>query len=212
MAISRERLLSLRPFLFHLTASSNLNRIVETGRIESAGNLAASARREDLLRERRRSHERIQIDGAEVELRDQCPLHAGNMTLEPGQTLGDFVALLNARVFFWPGTGTGPIPYGMRHYQRYAAEKPSILRVGTAVLLDENPSRQPLLCRYNSGSPRCSNGAKSPRTSHTFVAEEEADFTAGEIVEITFIDYVKLPPSFELGDHPCGPWRPVTMR
>jgi hypothetical protein len=149
----------------------------------------------------------VDVAGERIELRDQAPLHAGNMALDDGWTFDDFVAHLNERGFFWPGGDAGPISYGARHYERYAVEKPAILRIATAALLAENPERPPHFCRYNSGSPRCSNGRKSPRTARTFVRGEEADFGLGSVVEVTFVGEVRLPARVELGAQPRGPWR-----
>jgi hypothetical protein len=82
-----------------------------------------------------------------VSVRDQAPLHPGNMRLEPGWTLSTFVRYLNDRVFFWPGTDRGPISYGARHYERYLSEGPMIIRVRTASIIARNAATEPLFCR-----------------------------------------------------------------
>jgi hypothetical protein len=207
MPISSEKLIRLRPFLFHLTAASNVARILRMRRLESTATMLRQAGRSDLAKTRRREHVQVKLKGETVELRDQAPLHAGNLALEQGWTFNDFVSHLNDRVFFWPGGARGPSPYGVRHYERYAAEKPSILRISTAALLAQNPTQPPLYCRYNSGSPRCSNGVKSPRTTRTFLSGDEADFGVGEIVEVTFIGDIQLPAELHVGHSPAGPWQ-----
>jgi hypothetical protein len=207
MPISAQKFLTLRPFLFHLTSSENLERILRTRRLESAMSLFRQARRTDLGRVRRRDHTVVQVAGESVRLRDQAPLHEGNMALERNWTFEDFVAYLNNHVFFWPGAADGPIAYGVRHYERYAEEKPVILRIPTAALLASNARQHPHFCRYNSGSPRCSNGRKSPRPSRTFVTANEADFGVGGIVEVTFPGGVHVPDRIDVGRHPQGPWR-----
>ena|SRR5712691_7943752 len=104
-----------------------------------------------------------------IVVRDQAPLHEGNLSLPRGYTFEDFIESLNGRIFFWPGSAAGPIPHGIRHFERYEQECPVILRVEFQSLLHANPGAEPLYCRYNSGSPRCSNGKKSPRVqAHSY--------------------------------------------
>ena len=212
MAISQQGLLKHRPFLFHLTAVANLDRILRTRRLDSAAGLLRLAGRSDLARLKRHNHVTVDLGGERVLLRDQAVLYAGNMALEPGWTLEAFVEHLNKRVFFWPGSEEGPIPYGVRHYERYSDEKPAILRVETADLLAHNPGRPPLFCRYNSGSPRCSSGLGSPRGANTFRPAEQADFGVGNVVEVTFLDDVRLPARVDIGARPAGPWRANRLR
>ena len=206
MPIDLDRFSRLRPFLYHLTSATNVSRILRTRRIESAARLMHLARRTELIGVRRREHISIAVGGEEITIRDQAPLHQGNMALADGWSFTDFVSLLNSRVFFWPGKIAGPISYGVRHYERYVHEKPVILRVPTKSLLIANPKTPPHFCRYNSGSPRCSNGLKSPRDRRTFVTGDEATFGAGHVVEVTFSEGVMLPEAVEAGSAPAGPW------
>ncbi len=144
-----------------------------------------------------------------VELRDQDPFHAGNVAFDPGWGEGDVVELLNARVYFWPGSLDGPIDYGVRHFRRYESQRPAVLRVSFADLLACNPTAAPELCAYNSGAPRCSGGRKSPRGASTFVAPSSFDRPAGAVVEVTFPGPVILPGSTVLAWGLDGPWEPL---
>ncbi len=209
MSFTLEALTELRPFLYHLTHQRNVPRIRTTMQLESASRILRTAGEEAAVRTRRRASLIVEVGGIAVHIRDQAPLHAGNMQLELGWTFEDFVAHLNARIFFWPGDDTGPISYGVRHYQRYAEDCPVILRVPTRALFSENAGCVPLFCRWNSGSPRCSYGKKSPRTAKTFADADDADYRASQVVEVTFEDLVRLPESAQLGDAPWGPWRPL---
>ena len=146
------------------------------------------------------------MHGTPVVLRDQAPLHEGNMDLQEGWTLEDFVEQLNQRVFFWPGTEDGPIDYGLRHFGRYASERPHLIRVRLASLLAANPGAMAQFCRYNSGSPRCVQGRRSPRSERTFLDHADVDFQRNQVVEVTFRGEVGLPFDAELGDRPGGPW------
>jgi hypothetical protein len=197
----------LRPYLYHLTAATNIARIRRTMRLESATRILEAAGETTLVRSRRRESRIVTVYGESVHVRDQAPLHQGNMALDNGWTFEDFVAHLNGRVFFWPGSTAGPISYGVRHFARYEMDAPAILRIPTAVLFASNPDAIPLFCRYNSGSPRCSYGNKSPRTARTFEPASEAPYRASEVVEVTFEDAITLPPECQHGAGLTGPWR-----
>src|SRR5262249_44202542 len=154
MPFHLDDLIATFPFVYHLTARVNLARISRTGLLESAAALMRRADRLDLLRVRRTRLEEIALDGCAIFLRDQAPLHDGHIPFEGGWQLPQLIESLNARVFFWPGREAGPIAHGLRHFQRYASEGPAILRIRLRSLVDANPGRTPLFCRYNSGSPR----------------------------------------------------------
>jgi hypothetical protein len=87
-----------RPYIYHLTAADNVPSIRVFGRLLSAATLAEKAGRPELRTQRRPDQVRLQHPACT--LRDQGPLHLGNMALEEGWSLDMFVALLNERVFF----------------------------------------------------------------------------------------------------------------
>src|SRR5687767_8113619 len=92
---------TLRPYFYHLTATTNLGRLRQTSILESAASLARHAGRDELIGLRRKVHVPVTIDGQTVLLRDQGPLHEGNMLLEDGWTFERFVRHINEHVFFW---------------------------------------------------------------------------------------------------------------
>src|ERR1700733_6242273 len=102
-----------RPYLFHLTDASNLPHIKQSGVLVSAAVLFRESNRTDLLTIRRRQHHEVVVNGVILRGRDQAPLHKGNLALPVGYAFESFVASLNERVFFWPGTASGPIGYGL---------------------------------------------------------------------------------------------------
>jgi hypothetical protein len=195
--------------MYHLTDERNISRVRRTMKLESAVRLLTAAGRSDLLRARRRQHEQVSVDGEIVYVRDQAPLHAGNMALEAGWTLSDFVYYLNERVFFWPGTALGPIVYGRRHFERYAAERPAIIRMQGRSLTSANPDIELRFCKYNSGSPRWTQGRPSPRTAQTFVLASEAPFRPSAVVEVTVAGSVCVSDDAEVSTSPDGPWAPL---
>lgn len=169
--------------------------------------LLRAAGRPELIHMRRRNHEPVNVGHEVIYVRDQAPLHEGNMQLPTGYTFVAFIENLNSRVFFWPGTDLGPISYGIRHFERYERERPVIVRVPSRDLFEANQDVDPELCKYNSGSPRCSYGDKSPRGPNTFLDPLEFDGTPSNVVEVTFRSRVTLPISAQMGSSPSGPWR-----
>lgn len=161
----------------------------------------------DFIRQKRSDHLTIQMERASVKIRDQKPLHTGNITLEGNWSFGDVIESLNQRVFFWPGWHDRPISYGERHFVRYAGEEPVIIRVSTADIFTSNTDNGPLFCRFNSGSPRCSKGVGSPRGPNTFLPCYQADFTPSKVVEVTFVEKVNLPERIEIAHSVTGPWQ-----
>jgi hypothetical protein len=176
-------------------------------RLIPAATLLRLAGRLDLLRTPRRGSISVAVEGRTIVLRDQKPLHKGNIRLPNGFRFEDFVESLNQRLFFWPGDATKPIPHGVRHFEHYKAENPAILRIELNALLELNPTAVPQFCRFNSGSPRCSHGKKSPRSPRTFLTQSEFGETASNVVEVTFESEIHLPRTTELSSSPQGPWR-----
>jgi hypothetical protein len=194
----------IRPYIYHLTSSINVPKIRREGTLYSSAELLSNAP-ERLLRKRGTCLS-IEHNGEQVHIRDQAPLYAGNVRLEGGWAFADLLRALNERVFFWPGSSAGPISYGVRHFLRYREESPHILRMLLVDLMIANPTSPPQFCRFNSGSPRCSQGRGSLRGPSTFLGAEEADFPPSSVVEVTFLNRVTLPPCIELAVSPGGPW------
>lgn len=206
--LSLIELARVRPFLFHLTAQQNVPRIRELRRLDCATTLLKAAGKSESGKAKRESHVVVSIDGHNILIRDQRPLHRGNAALADGWSFVDLVECLNGHVFFWPGTERGPIAYGVRHFERYATENPAVLRVRTESLAGAL-KLDPYYCRFNSGSPRYNNGKASPRGPDTFVSARHWSRRASEIVEVTFRKYITLPLDTEVSDSPSGPWSPL---
>lgn len=207
MAFTLTEFTATRPYLYHLTSSANVARLLKTRLLQSAAELLRAAKQDDWLRQKRRDTLVIAVNGDEVHLRDQQPLYAGKTRLEDGWTFEDLVLQLNERVFFWPGWPEKSISYGERHFDRYADEKPVILRVRTDELFDANHNAGPHFCKYNSGSPRTTQGRGSPRGLSTFVSCDAATYRPSSVVEVTYRRSVTLPERIELGKSPLGPWK-----
>lgn len=193
MPFSIEAYTDARPRLFHLTARQNVRSILASGELRSAGAIFAQAGHGAEQRKRRPDSTIIALDGVRTHIRDQRPLHAGNVRLPAGWEFDDLVALLNAHVFFWPGSQSGPIAYGIRHFRRYRDEDCAVLSVSASDLFAANAPSTPLFCAYNSGSPRCSGGHKSPRGPDTFIPAPAFPRGPAGVVEVVFRDRAVLP-------------------
>ncbi len=199
-----EEFLKLRPWLYHLTASANVNVIRNTRRLLPAAKLAPPDSASVLLA-RRPLSVTVQAREGLVIINDQAPLHANNMSLTPGFTFEDLLGLLNEHVFFWPGMETKLVDSGMSFLGRYNGSPRTLLRIPTTELFERYP-RDIRFCRYNSGAPRASGGRKSPRGPNLFQVPDQFNGTAGKVVEVAFPTDVELPASVEIATGLTSPW------
>src|SRR6185295_18424853 len=118
MPLTLSEFAGTRPFLYHLTARQNLPGILATRQLQSAAQILRAAGRYDWLRQKRAEGMLVRDGARAVHLRDQAPLHRGNLDLQAGWSFEDLVQYLNVHVFFWPGTAEGPVRAGRAHYER----------------------------------------------------------------------------------------------
>jgi len=203
MAFTLKQFSAVRPYMYHLTARDNLQHIRELRVLYSAHQLLTESSNAPALNDKRKTLLPVKWKDRIVHIRDQSPLHRGNVSFIGGWDFNQLLRELNRQVFFWPGTSACPIDYGVRHFERYRAERPIILRLK---FLDVVSRQEPYFCKFNSGSPRCTGGFGSPRGPSTFVSASEADFSPCKAVEITFRGEVALPKKLEIGDSISGPW------
>ena len=206
MAFTLAEFAATRPYLYHLTSPRNCERLLRSRVLYSTAELLSASNNHDWLDQKRPGMLTITLDGELIDIRDQQPLYPGKTTLEGGWTFSQLISALNARVFFWPGWEEEAISYGQHHFERYAADGPTLMRVNTQELFDANVNAEPLFCKYNSGAPRTTKGKGSPRGPNTFVACDEASFTPCQVVEVTYLGSVVLPENVTQSDSPNGPW------
>lgn len=190
-----------------MTSVDNLSSIRATGCLESAASMLERDGQAELTRKRRPWRAKVFLNGAGVWLQSQAPLYVRNILFCQGWGLEDLLGRLNSLVFFWPGTEDGPNIYGKRHLESASWDgSVAILRTSTAALFGANGSLCPLLCRFNSGSPRYSKGQASPRGPNTFVPIEEFEGTSSDVAELTFPGRVVLPNDTEVRVTANGNW------
>ena len=199
----------LRPFAFHLTALSNVDTIRSTGYLYSAQHILTASGQEQWLGIKRSAPLGVKLEGSQVLLRDQKPLHERNIAFCRGMNFEAFIRSLNAKVFFWPGDADGPIRCGRSHYERYREECPTILRIPTLELLLANPTADPLFCCCNSGSPRCYEGLPRPRGRETFLSAEDFGDRPSRVMELVFENKAALPNSTAFSTSGFSAFKPL---
>lgn len=208
--MNQENFTQKREFLYHLTDARNVDAIIARREIyctnfiiDSAGMLSPDEKR-TLKRSKRDNHMEIQLNGRGIFIRDQKPLSmvALPKCLTHGYDVGDYIELLNGRVFFWP-----TIDRLWRHYKRYVAERPAILKVRTDELLNLNSPAE--FCHLNSGATRANSylGGVAPiRGDGTFLTIENFNRPISSVAEVTFPNRCQLPATIWVAENPNGPW------
>lgn len=195
-----------RPYLYHLTHRSNLPYILSTRTLFCASELFRQSGSEQhrYLRARRSQHVLIEVDRQKIQIRDQRPISekALSKCLEEGLQAPDYYEILNQRVFMW-----ATVERLDRHYQRYASERPVLLRFLSEEIIRLNQAIE--FSRLNSGATRPNShlGGIAPRRGRgTFQRPRAFEYGVSKIVEVTFPDRCVLPREIELADTPEGPW------
>ena len=210
MPFDIESFIRLRPWAYHLTSVDNVESIRSARKLVCAAESIKHSSFAYLLSRRRISSERVCTRGEHVRVQSQSPLHEGNIEFEEGWNLPRLLEHLNNLVFFWPGNKEGPIRYGKNHFISASwGAAPVALRIYTRELLACNTETTPLFSRYNSGSPRCVNGRRSPRGSKTFITAGEFEGKSYEAVELAMPKSVSIPLGAEWSLSLSGDWGPL---
>jgi hypothetical protein len=141
-------------------------------------------------------------------LRDQALLHENCIEFEAGYSMRDLLSDLHKRVFFWSGWPDRPVRAGRAAARHYCASD-VLIRLPFLELAQDNT---PYFSRCNSGATRMQHGKRVPRGTNTFVEALNSDFPASHVVEVTFVDPVKLPRGAEVARSLAGPWQSLFAR
>jgi hypothetical protein len=182
---------------YHVTAAINLQFIRRFGTLLPAATLFRLTDRGDLLNCRRIQDVRLRLQGLEVLVRNQIPLDPGSIDVGLKETFEGYVASLNERVFFWPGTTLGPTQDGMRMFQQTSQVNSAMIRVPSRSLFDSNEGSPIHLSTCNTGASWIVNGKKSQRGPNVFQNAGSFVEPAGRIEEISIIGSVSLPDDSE---------------
>lgn len=176
-----EEYAELRPFLWHITHAENLPLIRGT-RVLCPARLLAGQEPTP-----RRSALRSPTGAV---LRDQRLLHAGSVELRGGWSFRDLLQDLSNRVFFWSGWFDRPVRSGRAAMSVYATDW--VIRVPFREIGREYT---PYFSSCNSGATRMQHGRRVPRGPDTFLPCHECSFAAVDVVEVTFLEPIRLPSS-----------------
>lgn len=189
---------------------ASIEQILSEGKLFSATAIASEVfenetQRKRFVQSRRPEHVVLTTSEKRYAIRDQRPISMVVLgrSLTAGWTASDFIELLNGRVFFWP-----TIDRLERHYDRYSAESPVIIRVESEALLNLNSHVE--LAWLNTGATRChpKYGGNAPtRGEGTFRKPKEFKHGLRSIAEVTFPGSCVLPKDVWTGPTPEGPWR-----
>jgi hypothetical protein len=182
---------------YHVTAALNLQSFRRFGILFPTATLFRLTDRGDLLNRRRTHDVRLQLQGQQVLVRNQTPLDPDSINVGFTETLEDYVACLNAHVFFWPGTASGPTHDGMRMFERTAGVKSAMIRVPSRSLLEANEGSLVHVSTCNTGASWVMHGKKSQRGLYVFQRAECFAEPPERIEEISFRGPVNLPDDCE---------------
>lgn len=194
MGFSLASYAAIRPSLWHLTNRANLHSIRESRMLMPAEQLGFATG----IHPRRG----LPTNNSGPVLRDQDLLHASCIAFESGFSMTDLLKELNKRVFFWSGWPNRPIKAG-RHAMRRYADSDAVIRIS---FLDLASTYTPYFSRCNSGATRMQHGKPVQRGTNTFLPAEQCNFSPSHVVEVTFVQALKLPPNSAVLRYPEGHW------
>jgi hypothetical protein len=202
-----EKLIALRPYVYHLTDRGNIAFIKSSGKLLSSNQLIDLCNATDktgLKVKHRTGHEPIVIGDQNITLRDQAKINkAAPRSLTDGWTLDQYIYSLNDRIFMWVKD-----LHLANHFKRYANERPVILRFSTESIVNLNEPRI-YLSDLNSGDTRCVSKYRNPkpRGPYTFKRPDDYPRVPSTVKEFTILNECILPDKFSIGEHPNGNWK-----
>jgi hypothetical protein len=180
------------PYCYHVTFDVNLGLIKASRYLYSADALLSFAGVAKSYR-RRMSEKLIRVKGRMVMLRNQRALDPRALDLSPNCNLSDYVAFLNQRTYFWPGTSSGPVAEGIRMLEVRGPSVPAaVIRVGSRPLMEANKHATALVATFNTGK---TGSRKANRRQAFDLVQPFTDYSkaAEDIIEVSFMNAVRLP-------------------
>lgn len=203
-----ERIIAVWSHCYHVTFEKNLASIRQWHALLPAQVLFEAAAAGELCGGRRSCDIVLRIRGEQVVVRNQRALDPASLDLGPDGTLGEYVACLNSRTYFWPGTLAGPRDDGLTMLGRPGPAS-VMLRIPSRSLIGANPASRLYVSKCNTGAARMEDGLKSRRGPDVFELCERFCGRGSDIVEISFPGAVDLPSDTTYAGGPGGPWRPL---
>jgi hypothetical protein len=181
------------PYCFHVTFAVNLGLIKTFGCLYSAKTLLSIAG-EIRSCHRRMTEQVIYVRGQPVVLRNQRALNPQALDLPCDCSLDDYIAFLNERAYFWPGTSTGPVADGIHLLAGHGSPMPAaMIRVGSKSLMELNEHAAIYVATCNTGASWADGSGKSRRAPDFFRPLPEYSGDSQAIVEVSFVKSARLP-------------------
>lgn len=197
------------PYLYHVTVLANLPAIRALRELFTAEHLLSEAGLRQMGESRREKDVTIQFAGFIIVIRSQQPLNPDCLELDSGMTLGDYVHDLNRRVYFWPGTESGPLEDGKRMISTQKEKGAGILRIPTASLFALNEHVPSFFSPHNTGAAWCKDGKKSHRGEGSFLSCDQFKEAPADVIEAGFEGTTKLPSDTVVAAALTGPWKSI---
>lgn len=217
MSFTQEHYSRYRPFLFHYAPESNRASLSSKRTMYSTENLVQDlwgynkeqiASPDDFLSTPRPNSVQLRLasSGSDyITLNDQQPLQESRC-IKLSCPFGDYVALLNTFVFFWPGNEAGPKPKG-RLAERFA-EKYKVYGCLRVPVRDAwNNKQNPLFCKYNSGAPQGRDCVT--RGPEIFQPADITPLKTQHVAEVVFKGVFSIPDSAEWRSPGKAKWEPL---
>ncbi len=194
------------PYCYHVTFAVNLD-LIQTSRSLYSAEALLLATGEVGRRQRRMTDQLIRIKGQSVVLRNQCALNPQALDLPRDCTLEDYLAFLNERTYFWPGTSIGPVTEGIRLLATHGSSLPAVvIRVQSMALLEANANATMHVATCNTGAAWMDGSGMSRRALDAFCPLPEYANDTRAIVEVSFVNAARLPKCSEYSAKLIGPW------
>lgn len=140
------------PYCYHITFAVNLV-LIQASRCLYSAEALLSAAGEVRGHHRRLTDKLIQVRGQSVALRNQYALNPQALNLPCDCSLEDYIAFLNERIYFWPGTSIGPVADGIRMLAADGSTMTSVvIRVQSSSLIEANAYATMYVATCNTGA------------------------------------------------------------
>jgi len=205
--------IAICPRVYHVASalawpSIEVHGLLSTARLLDHFDVDLKRRHELLTRPRTESTQLVSPGLSPAVIRDQKPMKFLAEKLEPGSSLGDFLAAINERVFFWANRDRVD---RLRNAKEYRAEGQVILHVDTRKLVARY-EHQIQLCRFNSGAvtqrnhPIRSRDSWLPISRYPYEQYRRKHGRGNALAEVTVLDSVLdiVDLTVELEQQPAG--------
>ena len=191
---------------YHVTSRENRRSIARHGVLVPSTELFAAARVPYGGGEPRQHDVTLEVAGERVVIRNQRALDPTAIEFVEGETLATFLARLDSRTYFWPGTADGLTGDGLRMLHA-DAESSMMIRIDAAAVVRANRTVRVDVSICNSGATWSRVGRKCRRSADVFQPLQQFIGPPEAIVEVSFAAPIALPRDATYVTTLGEPWR-----